>query len=118
MAFLWCTVRVNDVDKSVKFYEDVVGLTVARRLPSPYGEIVFLGDGETTLELMGGRRGDVGDDISIGFSVDDLDKLAAELEAKGVKVHSGPFSPAPGVRFLYVQDPDGLKVQFVEQKGR
>ncbi len=118
MAFLWCTVRVSDVDRSVKFYEDVVGLTVARRLPSPYGDIVFLGDGETTLELMGGRQGEIGDDISVGFSVDDLDKLAAELEAKGVKVHGGPFSPAPGVRFLYVQDPDGLKVQFVEQKGR
>ena len=118
MAFLWCTVRVSDVDRSVKFYEDVVGLTVARRLPSPYGEIVFLGDGETTLELMGGRSGEMGDDISIGFSTNDLDALTAELADKGVKIHSGPFSPAPGVRFLYVQDPDGLKVQFVEQKGR
>lgn len=118
MAFLWCTVRVSDVDRSVKFYEDVVGLTVARRLPSPYGDIVFLGDGETTLELMGGLSGEVGDDISIGFSTNDIDALTAELADKGVKIHSGPFSPAPGVRFLFVQDPDGLKVQFVEQKGR
>ena len=72
--------------------------------------------GETLLELMGGRRCDVDDDISIGFSTDDLDALTKQLHARGIKIHSGPFSPAPGVRFIFVQDPDGLKVQFVEQK--
>ena len=119
MAFLWCTVHVTDLERSVKFYEDVVGLNVVRRLPGPYGDIVFLSaGGETLLELMGGRRCDVDDDISIGFSTDDLDALTEELYAKGVKIHSGPFSPAPGVRFLFVQDPDGLMMQFVEQTGR
>jgi len=117
MAFLWCTVRVRDLDRSVKFYEDVVGLKIARRLPGPHGDIVFLGaGGETLLELMGGRSGDADEDISIGFSTDDLDALTKQLHARGIKIHSGPFSPAPGVRFIFVQDPDGLKVQFVEQK--
>jgi lactoylglutathione lyase len=118
MAFLWCTVRVKDLDKSVKFYEDVVGLKVTRRLPGVHGDIVFMGDGETLLELMGGGAGAQGQDISIGFSVDDLDAFAERLAEKGVAVHSGPISPAPGIRFLFVQDPDGLLVQFVEQKGR
>lgn len=116
MAFLWCTVHVKDLDRSVKFYEDVVGLKVVRRLSGPHGDIVFLSaGGETLLELMGGRSGKTDDDISIGFSTDDLDALMGALHAKGVKVHSGPFAPAPGVRFLFVQDPDGLMVQFVEQ---
>jgi lactoylglutathione lyase len=118
MAFLWCTVHVKDLDRSVKFYEDVVGLSVSQRFPGGHGDIVFLGDGETTLELMGGGAGTQGQDISLGFSVDDLDACMARLKEKGVPVHSGPVSPVPGVRFLFVQDPDGLLVQFVEQKGR
>lgn len=117
MAFLWCTVHVKDMEKSVAFYEDVVGLTASLRLPGPYGEIVFMGGGETLLELMGGGTGAQGQEISIGFSVDDLDAFAAHLAEKGVLIHSGPMSPAPGIRFLFVQDPDGLQVQFVEQKG-
>jgi len=93
MAFLWCTVRVKDLERSVKFYEDVVGLKVARRLPGPDCDIMFLGaGGETLLELMGGRSGNVDEDISIGFSTDDLDALTEQLHAKGVKILSGPFS--------------------------
>jgi lactoylglutathione lyase len=116
MAFLWCTLHVNDLNKSVKFYEEVAGLTVARRISGGHGDMVFMGDGETLLELMGGGAGAQGQDISIGFSVGDLDVQTALLEEKGVPVHSGQFSPGPGVRFLFVQDPDGLLVQFVEQK--
>jgi lactoylglutathione lyase len=118
MAFLWCTVHVKDLDKSVKFYEDVVGLTVSRRFSGGHGDIVFMGDGETMLELMSGGSGAQGQDISIGFAVDDLDKTAVMFGEKGVSIHSGPFSPAPGIRFLFVQDPDGLLVQLVEQRGR
>ncbi len=118
MAFLWCTVHVKDLDKSVKFYEEVAGLPVARRFPGGHGEIVFMGSGETLLELMGGGTGAQGQEISIGFSVDNLDAFIAQLAEKGVLVHSGPISPVPGVRFLFVQDPDGLLVQFVEQKGQ
>ena len=118
MAFLWCTVHVRDLEKSVRFYGNIVGLPVARRLSGGHGDIVFMGDGETTLEIMGGGSGRQGQEISIGFSVDDLDAFSVQLAEKGVPIHSGPFSPAPGVRFLFVQDPDGLLVQFVEQKGR
>lgn len=118
MAFLWCTVHVKDLDKSVKFYEEIVGLPVARRFSGGHGDIVFMGDGETTLELMGGGAGAQGQEISIGFSVDDLDAFIAELAEKGIPIHSGPISPVPGIRFLFVQDPDGLLVQLVEQKGR
>jgi lactoylglutathione lyase len=93
-------------------------LTVARRFSGGHGEIVFLGDGETLLELMGGGTGNQGQEISLGFSVDDLDVFISDMTEKGIQIHSGPVSPAPGVRFLFVQDPDGLLVQFVEQKGR
>ena len=115
MSFCWCTVHVKDLDASVRFYEDIVGIHVVRRFGSPTGaEIAFMGDGDTKLELIGNQGGYSGSGISIGFTVDDLDEKLAFVKEKGVAVHSGPFSPNPATRFFYVQDPDGLLVQFVQ----
>lgn len=36
------------------------------------------------------------------------------LESKDVKVHSGPFSPAPNLRFIFVKDPNGVLIQIAE----
>jgi lactoylglutathione lyase len=36
------------------------------------------------------------------------------LKQQGVPVHSGPFQPNPHVRFFYVLDPNGLKIQLAE----
>lgn len=52
--------------------------------------------------------------ISIGFEVDSLDRMLEFAKERGIPVHSGPFQPGPKTRFFFVQDPNGLKVQFVE----
>ena len=115
MSFCWCTVHVKDLDASIQFYENIVGIHVVRRFPGGKdSEIAFLGDGETKLELIGGAGGYSGAGIAIGFTVDDLDKKLAFVQEKGIPIHSGPFSPNPATRFFYVQDPDGLLVQFVQ----
>lgn len=118
MSFCWCTVHVKDIHTSVKFYEDIVGLTVSRRFPGGNGsEIVFMGDGDTQLELIVGAGAFAGSGISVGFRVDDLDAKLAFVKDKGIAIHSGPIAPNPVTRFFFVQDPDGLLVQFVEQKA-
>lgn len=118
MKFLWTTLGVKNLDESVAFYRDVVGLGLERRFPAgPGAEIAFMGDGETKVELMcraGGGEPIIGPDISIGFEVESLDDKMASLREKGVPIHSGPFQPNPSVRFIFVQDPNGLRVQFVE----
>ena len=58
-------------------------------------------------EEMFGENGDVAERRSDGVLVE-----------RGIAIHSGPFQPNPELRFLYVLDPDGLKVQFVEFSGR
>lgn len=118
MKFCWCTISVSDLERSLKFYQDVAGLTLERRFTAGPGvEIAFLGGGETKVELIcRGTKPEFGGDISLGFEVDSLDDMMESVESKSVKIHSGPFSPNPNTRFFYVQDPDGLLIQFVETK--
>ena len=48
MKFCWSTLRVKNMDESLKFYEEVVGLILDKRFNAGPGmEIAFLGDGET-----------------------------------------------------------------------
>lgn len=118
MKFCWTTLTVNDMDKSIEFYSEIVGLKVDRRFNAgPDTEICFLGEGETKIELICDtdiRPDCLGEGISMGFEVESLDEMRDVLERKGIEVHSGPFQPNPNIRFLYVKDPDGFKVQFVE----
>ena len=118
MVFCWTTINVQIMEKSLRFYQDIIGLSVTRKIsPNPDMEIVFLGNGETQVELIWNRKApaiSIGNDISLGFIVDSLDKTAAMLKDKGIAIHSGPFQPNPHITFLYVLDPNGLRIQFVE----
>jgi lactoylglutathione lyase len=118
MNISWCTLTVSDLNRSLKFYEDIVGLKLEHRMPAgPGAEIAFLGGGETKLELMcRGTKPVIGEDISIGFEVDSLAEKMAFVAEKGISIHSGPFEPNEHVRFFFVQDPDGLKIQFIENR--
>lgn len=119
MGFLWTTLTVKNMEESLAFYQELVGLPLARRFDAgPMGEIAFLGDGETKIELIcNGMKEtvDMGTEISLGFAVDSAAEKIAFLEKKGVPIHSGPFSPNPHVTFFFILDPNGLKIQFVEE---
>lgn len=118
MKFNWVTLHVKNLENSLKFYQEIVGLPLARRFKAgPGSEIAFLGDGETQVELIGNsndKLAGMSPDLSLGFAVESIDAMIALLKDKGVAVHSGPFQPGPNIRFIYVQDPDGLKIQFAE----
>lgn len=117
MSFLWCTIFVCDIDASLRFYQDIVGLSVTRRFSEPGAELAFLGEGETKLELIQGKgEPHSGAGVSIGFRVDSLEDKMDFLKKRGIEIHSGPFEPSPRTRFFFVCDPDGMLVQFVEQK--
>ena len=119
MKFIWTTIGVTDMARSLAFYRDIVGLPVAEVMkPGPGLEITFLGSGETRVELIrsaDARQASFAANISLGFEVGSLDQTMAFLREKGVEVLAGPFQPAPHIRFLYVLDPDGLRIQFVER---
>lgn len=101
----------------MKFYQEVVGLTISRRLAAGPGmDIVFLGEGETKIELIFDAKhletNEPGG-IFLGFEVDSVDEKIKFLKEKGLEI-SGPYQPQPYIKFFYVKDPNGVNIQFVE----
>lgn len=118
MKFNWVTMNVKDMEKSLHFYQDVIGLTINKRFnPDKDREIVFLGAGETQVELIYDSKAKditIGEDISLGFEVNSLEEIGEVLQKNNIPIHSGPFQPNPSIRFIYVLDPNGARIQFVE----
>lgn len=121
MKFCWSTLRVKDMEESLRFYRDIVGLALnARFQAGPGVEIAFLGEGETKIELICDKAQadiDAGRDISWGFEVPSLDAFMEFLRGKGIQIAGGPFQPNPNTRFFYALDPNGMKIQFVERNA-
>ena len=118
MKFCWSTIKVKNLEESLKFYKEIVGLTLSNRFSAGTGkEIAFLGDGETKIELICDeslKDINYSEYISLGFEVKSVDDMMNFIKEKGINIHSGPFEPNLHTRFFYVLDPDGLKIQFVE----
>jgi lactoylglutathione lyase len=118
VKYCWSTITVNNMEESLKFYEDILGLVLNGRFNTGNGgEIAFLGDGETKVELIyngSGKKVNMGQDISLGFVVDSADAMITFLNEKGISILGGPFQPNPNIKFFYILDPNGLRIQFVE----
>ncbi|MDD2296304.1 MAG: VOC family protein [Sphaerochaetaceae bacterium] len=117
MKYCWTTISVKDLDASIAFYRDIVKLPVKRRFPvGPGSEIAFLGDGETQIELIKHphEAPPIGAGISLGFAVDSLDETLAFIAKQGIEVESGPFQPTDQIKFFYVLDPNGVRIQFAQ----
>ena len=110
---------VSDMERSVKFYRDALGLTL--RMESPeWSEFDF---GKVTLALHGGAppspspRGaeQYAGMAGIGFTVPDLERACEDLKAKGVRFVMEPIDrPEEGIRLAVALDPDGLAVSFAQ----
>ncbi|MBN1781501.1 VOC family protein [bacterium] len=121
MDFCWVTIHVKDMPESLHFYRDILGLEVHRKMdPGPDMQIVFLGSGKTEIELIYRAEStelNYGKDISLGFVVDSVNQEIKRLEKEGIAVESGPFQPNPHIQFFYILDPNGVRIQFVENVG-
>lgn len=118
MKFCWTTLHVKNMEESLKFYQEIVGLPLIRQNKmSPEFELAFLGSGETQVELIYDQSKELdykNNTISMGFLTNSLDEFMAEIDKKGIPIFAGPIQPNPTIRFLYILDPNGIKVQFIE----
>lgn len=118
--------RVNDVERSVKFYQDALGLTVSRRHTSPRGaQLVFLAtpNSEEEIELCqmpaGAEPVSVQSDLThLAFEVDDLTAFAAELNAKGFALSDGPTTTGSGSLIAFIDAPEGYEVELIQRSPK
>jgi len=119
MKFLWTTILVNNMDESLKFYEEIVGLKMTERFQAGPGmEISFLGEGETKVELIYNekfKKLDAGNRVTLGFKVESLDEKINFIKEKGINILRGPIQPNPSIKYFIIKDPDGVKIQFAQQ---
>lgn len=118
MKFCWSTLQVKDLDESIEFYSGILGLSVQRRFKAGSAvEIAFLGEGDTKIELICDQEKEmieIGPDISWGFVIESAEDMMSYLKEKKIDILVGLIQPNPQLRFFYIQDPNGLKIQLVE----
>lgn len=121
MSLCWVTISTDKLEESLKFYTEVAGLTIHSRFkPDENTEIIMLGSPESAkVELLhreGGPLVKSSEGLSFGLLVDSLDEMIERVNENNIRIISGPVSPSPGLRFFMVSDPNGVTVQFVEEK--
>lgn len=125
MRLLHTMLRVGNLDESLKFYCELLGMKLLRQKDYPSGEftLAFVGYGEesdhTVLELTynwGVEKYDLGNAYGhIALGVDDIYSTCEEIKARGGKVvrEPGPMKHGSTV-IAFVDDPDGYKVELIQ----
>ena len=113
--------RVNDLETTVKFYCEVLGLKETRRHKSPRGsELVFLkaADSEELDEICcfpsSGPVQVQADLTHLAFEVDSLAEFGKHLAALGYKYSDGPHLKENGSGFAFVDAPEGYEIELMQ----
>ena len=113
--------RVSDLERTIKFYKNVLGLEELRRHKSPRGsELVFLKapESEELIEICcfpASGPVQVQPDLThLGFEVDSLEGFGRHLAALGLKYSDGPNVRPGGGGFAFIDAPEGYEVELLE----
>lgn len=115
--------RVNDIERSVKFYEAALGLKATRRHTSPRGaQLVFLAtpNSDEEIELCqmpdGAPSVQVQQDLMhLAFEVDDMAAFAADVQRKGFTLSDGPTQTGSGSIIAFIDAPEGYEVELIQR---
>src|SRR5205814_383934 len=117
--------RVTDLEKTVAFYKDVLGLEEVRRHTSGRGsQLVFLkaAGSEEEIELCKFDQSGpvvVGPDLThLAFEVEDMEKFAREAAAKGYPLSDGPHRTERGDAIAFIDAPEGYEIELIERAAR
>ena len=129
MRILHTMLRVGDLDKSIAFYSDVLGMKLLRRSDYPEGKftLAFVGYQDeaagAVLELTynwGVSSYDMGNAYGhIAIEVEDAYKACELVKQRGGKVVREAGAMQHGTTVLaFIEDPDGYKIEFIQRKNR
>jgi len=107
------TITVADLEKSERFYKEILELKEMQRIDTPDGiHIVFLKDeGAGTIELIEYPKNFTrvekidGSNVSIVFNVNDFNEAVRKLEEQNIKIINGPME-----KYIFINDPNGVKI--------
>ena len=127
MRILHTMLRVTDLERSLRFYTEVLGMRLLRRKDYPEGKftLAFVGYGDETdtavIELThnwGVDKYELGNAFGhIAVAVDDAYKACEEVKRRGGKVtrEAGPMKHGTTV-IAFIEDPDAYKIELIERK--
>jgi len=116
--------RVNDLARTVKFYEEALGLTVSRRHTSPRGaQLAFIAtpNSDEEIEICQMPPGSPSvvvqpDLMHLAFEVENLVAFAAAAKAKGYPLSDGPTVTGSGSLIAFIDAPEGYEVELIERR--
>lgn len=113
--------RLNDLERTVRFYKEVLGLEEVRRHKSPRGsELVFLKapESEELIELchfpQGGDVKVQPDLTHLAFSVDSLEEFGEHLKKLGLAYSDGPHMKPDGGGIAFIDAPEGYEIELIQ----
>jgi len=129
MRLLHTMLRVGDLERSIRFYCDVLGMQLLRRKDYPDGKftLAFVGYGDeldtAVIELThnwGRDRYEIGDGYGhVALGVDDIHATCDKLRAAGARITREPGPMKHGTTVIaFLEDPDGYKIELIEQRSR
>ena len=114
--------RVTDLERTVAFYRDVLGLREIKRHRSPRGsELVFLQTpgSEELIEITcfpGSGPVQVQPDLThLAFEVASLEAFGQHLAAQGLKYSDGPTTSSSGTTFAFIDAPEGYEIELIQK---
>lgn len=125
MRLLHTMIRVGNLERSIEFYTEVLGMKLLRQKEYPEGEftLAFVGYGEESetavIELTynwGTDSYDLGNGYGhVALGVDDIYAVCDEIKRRGGKVTREPGPMQHGTTVIaFVEDPDGYKIELIE----
>jgi lactoylglutathione lyase len=123
--YLHTRIRVSDMDKTLKFYSEVLGLKILESKTSPRGsKLVFLKAPGTDSEIElcsfpDSGKIDVPEDlVHMAFQVENLEETIQRLEKSGVPITEGPIENSNGTKFVFTEDPDKYEIELIEYSNK
>lgn len=115
--------RVNDLARTVKFYQEALGLKLTRQHTSPRGaQLAFLATPNSDEEIeicqmpAGAPPVQVQPDlVHLAFEVDDLAAYEAAIKAKGYALSDGPTQTGSGSVIAFIDAPEGYEVELIQR---
>jgi len=114
--------RVNDLEKTLEFYNKVFGFEITRRHESPRGsKLAFLAvpNSEEEIEITyfpASGQVEVQEDLMhLAFEVESMDDFQKHLDAVGYKLSDGPTKSSSGSTFAFVDAPEGYEIEVIEK---